>query len=106
MAESGGKESRPDVHAPVVLATLVLAFGVKSVAVTRPSLTSVLCVVAAALGPAPLGLDSLVNSGKHWPVLFGGTWLVALLASIAAAFASRYPITGEAPTTEHQPEQN
>ena len=88
MAESGGKDSRPDVLLPLVLSIGVLAFGVRRQTIRRGTVT-ILVLGAATLGPSPLLLDYLISPGRGWPMVFAIPWWMGLATTLAAALLSR-----------------
>ena len=83
MAESGGKESRPDLLVPLILALLVIVFGVRREA-RSPSAVALLLVCSAALGWAPC----VVPSSVSWPSAIGFCWWCVLLSAASASLLS------------------
>jgi len=95
MAESGGKDSRPDLLVAIVSSTAVVAFGPRRVAARRPWLVFCLIVAAGLLGPMPLILELFdVVRGMHWSVPFDFSWYGSLVCAVFAAIVSR---TGKPP---------
>lgn len=84
MAESGGKEPRPDLLPPLIAAMLVIAFGVRR-ETHSPGVVTVLLALSGMLGWAP----ALFPGPLDWPVKTGICWWTLLLTSAGAAWLSR-----------------
>jgi hypothetical protein len=82
MAESGGKDSRPDIVLPLVLAIVVI-LGVRR-GTQRPVVVILLMAGSAVLGASPLLL-----SFHDWTTDFTIPWWLTLVLATGAAWLSR-----------------
>jgi len=82
IAESGGKDSRPDILWPLVLAIVVI-LGVRG-GTKRPVVVILLMASSAALGASPLLL-----SFDDWTTNFTIPWRLTLVLATGAAWLSR-----------------
>jgi hypothetical protein len=70
LAESGGKNARPDLLLPMFITLGAIALGVRHEA-TRPVFVCILMLCTAALGLTPIALSFFVHYGVEWPTFLG-----------------------------------
>lgn len=90
MADSGGKQSRPDIFAALVLAIVCVSMVKRNAA--SQSKVSAWLAAAALLAPAPLALEIVLRGRGSWETHFAICWWLCSAASgIAARVSQRMP---------------
>ena len=88
MADSGGKQSRPDIFAALVLAIVCVSM-VKRNAQAQRKINAWLAVTTL-LAPAPLALETFFGRRASWETYSALCWLLCSAAAMITVRVSRH----------------